>query len=71
MSSLFMKKHISTIENYFKLYLQQKTPDCILYTEDGFMFNIHKEILSQTIFLRKILSSAKGVAFLDHEIWVL
>ena len=51
--------HFATIEDYFYEYLENKSPDCILYSKDGGKFKIHKEILCQTNFLRKILSSAK------------
>ena len=51
--------HISMIEEYLGVYLKSKPPDCILYSQDGWEFKIHKEVLSQTSFLREILSSAK------------
>ena len=38
-------------------FLSNKENDCILYSEEGIEFNIHKEILCQTDFLRNILSS--------------
>ena len=47
------------IEDYFEVYLKKKSADCILYSIDGFEFKIHRELLSQTKFLREILSSAK------------
>ena len=59
MSHLVNKEHISNIENYFKTYFEQNSPNCNLYSNDGFMFKIHKEVLSQTNFLREILWSAK------------
>ena len=40
-------------------FLSNKENDCILYSEEGIEFNIHKEILGQTDFLRNILSSSK------------
>ena len=39
-------------------YLKNKSRDCILYSEDGGKFKVHKEVVGQTQFLRKILSSA-------------
>ena len=51
--------HIVTIKDYLDVYLKNKPPDCILYSKDGGEFKIHKEIFSQTNFLREILSSAK------------
>ena len=35
------------------LFLNNKETDCILYSEDGHEFRIHKEILSQTEKIRK------------------
>ena len=56
---LTYKDHITTIENSLDTYLNTKIPDCILYSQDRTLFKIHKEVLSQTSFLRDILSSAK------------
>ena len=53
------EKQVTTIEDYLDKYLKKKPPDCILYSEDGTEFHIHKELLGQTDFLRKIISSAK------------
>ena len=41
------------------LFFNNKEADCILYSEDGHGFRIHKEILSQTEKMRNILSSFK------------
>ena len=41
------------------LFFNNKEADCILYSEDGLGFRIHKEILSQTEKMRNILSSFK------------
>ena len=49
------KEHSTNIKDYLHLYL--KSPNCILYSQDGFSFKIRKELLSQTKFLREILSS--------------
>ena len=43
------------IESFFS----NKETDCVLYSEEGIEFNIHKEIFGQTDFLRNILSSSK------------
>lgn len=51
------KYHIATaIEDYLDVYLKNKPSNCILYSQDGNEFKIHKEILCQTKFLRKLLS---------------
>ena len=41
------------------LFFNNKESDCILYSEDGHEFRIHKEILSQTRKMQSILSSSK------------
>ena len=41
-------------------FFSKKESDCILYSEEGVNFNVHKEILFQTDFLRNILSSKKA-----------
>ena len=53
--------HISCIEGYLNVHIRQKPSDCFLYSEDGGKFEIHKELFSQTNFLREILSSKGGV----------
>jgi hypothetical protein len=50
---------IASFENYLEFYLKNKSTDCILYSEDGSKFKVHKELFGQTDFLREILSSAK------------
>ena len=52
------KDQNKTIEKYLDTYLKNKSPDCILHSQDGGKFKIHKELFSQTDFLREILSSA-------------
>ena len=51
-------KNLAHKEN-LKSFFDQKETDCILYSEEGVEFKIHKEILGQTQFLRNILSSSK------------
>ena len=41
-------------------YVEKKVKDCILYSEDGSQFKIHKELFGQTKFMRQILTSAQG-----------
>jgi hypothetical protein len=41
------------------LFFNNKEVDCILYSEDGRGFRIHKEILGQTEKMRNILFSFK------------
>ena len=49
----------ASFENYLDFYLKNKSTDCILYSEDGSKFMVHKELFGQTDFLREILSSTK------------
>ena len=55
MSKKFIFDHFSAIIDYKDVYFKKKSEDCILYAEDGTAFKIHKEVLGQTVFLRKIL----------------
>ena len=55
----FKYDHSGTIKNHLDAYFKNKPPDCILYSQDGSQIYVHREIFSQTKFLRKILSSAK------------
>ena len=41
-------------------YITKKKADCVLYSEDGSEFKIHKELFGQTEFMREILKSAQG-----------
>ena len=50
---------ISLERDYLNLYLKTKPSNCLLYSEDGAKFEIHKELLGQTKFMREILNSAK------------
>ena len=59
MSKKFKYDHSSTIIDYMETYFKKKPKDCILYSEDGTGFEIHKELLGQTEFMRKLLKSAK------------
>ena len=45
--------------NDLNLYLKKKPSNCLLYSEDGSKFEIHKELFGQTKFVREILNSAK------------
>ena len=45
--------------DHMETFFGNKESDCVLYSEEGNEFNIHKEVLGQTDFLRKILSSSK------------
>ena len=54
---LMNENRISNFERNMDSYLKMKPRDCVLYSEDGAEFKIHKEMLIQTKFLRDILAS--------------
>ena len=60
MSKKLKFDHLSAIIDYMETYFKKKPKDCILYSEDGTGFEIHKELLGQTEFLRKVLSTANN-----------
>ena len=39
-------------------YFDSKKPDCSLFSEDGFEFTVHKELLFQTKFMREVIKSS-------------
>ena len=59
MCELVNENHISTLEDYQELFFTKKMPDCVLFSEEGTKFEIHKQLLSQTQFLRTILASVQ------------
>ena len=59
MLSVINLDHVSVIENNMDFYLKMKPRDCVLYSNDGGKFKIHKEVLGQTKFMRDILKSVK------------
>ena len=54
----FKYDNLSAIISYMETYFMMKPKDCILYSEDGTDFKIHKELLGQTEFLRKMFVAA-------------
>ena len=59
MANFKNRNHALTFGSSIKSFLKAKPKECCLYSEDGSQFKIHKEILGQSSFLRKILDSAK------------
>ena len=57
-SRFYFRDQIASFEDYMDTYLKNKSTDCILYSEGGSKFKVHKDLFGQTLFLRKILSSA-------------
>ena len=54
MNHLLNKLHIPMIEDYRDAYVAKKPADCILYSEDGSQFKIHKEIFGQTEYMQNV-----------------
>ena len=50
---------MSSFENYLDFYLKNKSRDCILFSEDGSKFKVHKELFGQTNFLREIYQAPR------------
>ena len=50
-------------------YLKARPPDCCMYSEEGSQFKIHRELLCQNEFLRKILDGAKDCCCSAIEIF--
>ena len=42
--------------DHMETFFRNKETDCVIFSEEGMNFNVHKEILSQTEFMRNILS---------------
>ena len=53
------------IHNSFEIFLKNKTPDCIIYSEDGAKFRTHKELFGQTKFMRELLKSQSCCGLLE------
>ena len=63
--------HNLLIENGLDEWTTKKYPDCILYSNDGSSFKIHKEVFCQTKFMRAILTAAKTMGFSPAETMVI
>ena len=65
-----IKKDFPGIDgDFLKSFYNKKKPDCTLYSNDGYQLDIHKEILCQTKFMCKILSSSEGFCCQNLEIF--
>lgn len=69
MAHLVNKNHNLTFGTGSKKYLKARQPDCCIYSEDGSQFKIHRELLCQTAFLRKILNDSKDCCCSAIEIF--
>ena len=50
MSRFYFRDQIASFEDYMDTYLKNKSTDCILYSEDGTKFKVHKDLFGQTLF---------------------
>ena len=55
-------------QEFMNLFYNKKPTDCIIYSEDGIPFQIHREILSQTELMQNLLTSAKESCCQNLEI---
>ena len=69
MAHFVNRNHNLSFEMNSKKYLKARPPDCCIYSEDGSQFKIHRELLCQNDFLRKILESAKDCCCSAIEIF--
>ena len=53
--------HNLMIENFLDEWVTKKRPDCVLHSNDGHNFKVHKEVFGQTQFQRNILMAAKSI----------
>ena len=54
----FTKNVSLTFGSNIQKYLRKRPPDCCFFSESGSQFKIHRELLGQSAFLRKILNNA-------------
>ena len=69
MTSFLNRNFALTFGSNIKKLWRAKPPDCCLFSESGTQFKIHRELLGQTAFLRKIANSAKDCCNVPIEIF--
>ena len=47
-------------QDFVQSFLQNKEPDCILYSKEGTKFDVHTEILIQSELMKNVLLSEKN-----------
>ena len=67
MSCLLFNKDPLAIVTNKDSYFQTMPPDCGIFCEDGFELLIHKELLYQTKFMRRMLKSSNAQKFMDQR----
>ena len=56
-------------QDFIDFLTKNKDTDCILFSQEGTKFTIHKEVLIQTKLMRNILKSAIGMDYKELEIF--
>ena len=51
-------ENLAIDKDFVASYFKTKSANCIMHSEDGNEFKVHKEVLSQTKLMRDILKSA-------------
>ena len=69
MTNFLNRNFALTFGSNIKKLLRAKPPDCCLFSESGTQFKIHRDLLGQTTFLRKIANSAKDCCNVPIEIF--
>ena len=55
--------------DFIDLFLQNREPDCFLYSNDGMKFDIHKEIFYHSEWMRNIFIDTKDTCCREMEIF--
>ena len=63
------KTQIYEHHDFIDYFLQNREPDCFLYSNDGMKFDIHKEIFYQSGWMRNIFIDAKDTCCREMEIF--
>ena len=69
MTNFLNRNFALTFGSNIKKHLRKIPPDCCLFSESGSPFKIHRELLGQTTFLRKIANSGKDCCYVPIEIF--
>ena len=54
--------------DFMKSFFENKEPDCILYSLEGTKFDVHKEILYHSKWMRNIFIDTKDICYREKEI---
>ena len=66
---VFLRSDVQTFDHqeFIESFLQNKEPDCILYSREGTKFDIHKEILLQSQLMKNILLYERNICCQNME----